>query len=1572
MSEKLQCTIKIKSVEIVFFNKLRLDDVLVIGKQNDTILQMQTAKANIGDFNFWNTNRQYSYFNNIELEHGIANIVMQKDGLLNIDFLLPKSKNKNSKKTFTLTIKNIELNDIKLNYTDSINGIESSNNISYLKLNNLSLNDKNKYLSIESIENKGAFKVAMFEKNKIIDRTLEKNIDTVKWNIRLNKIVFDKIDFYYNNKVKPTSDKPFDENHFYLIGLKTQINNFTFYDSYFKPSQQIIAFDLEKLQTVLNGNYKIHHIQSKVNIKTKVKFASFQNSIVQAENTSISGNFMFDFANKETFSDDIKFLLATNESNIYLDDMAYFVPALRKNYQLKTLFGQPFILTAEISNTLRNIHINQLKLHHNRLGNANMQGTIRDITSLNNMFFDIEVNDLTTDIHKIKTLLPPNVKWNNNLNNIGNIRLQGHVMGKIYDIAGELDVKTNVGSMNGSVAVNLGHDFKQKKYKADVSTSKLNIAKLTNRNDLGLISGKISLDGSGFNLDELNSKIKAELTELDYKNYKYSNISIDGTFIDKIFDGKLVSNDKNLTLNFAGKIDLKEKNPTFDLNTKVENISLADINFGKNNLRLSGEIIGKFKGNNLDNLVGNLSLKNVTIADSSKKYYLKFLDVVAQKDSTRRSLTIASDVINASFQGEYTFDKVAPAFKQMLRNYFPKMFPDIELANHTEPQLIDFKIKINEPNEILSLFAKNISVDEGLVEGNINTKNNTFLLRGKVPNFSIKNVDVVNTVFYAQSANKGFMFKIKDDYSLINDSTRIRNTNVQGLFYNDSLRFDIKLSQDEQRYNLNLKGIFTSDSTRSGKIVLLPSDIVINNKAWTIQEDNYIRFTDKKFESRNIRIKNGNQQIYLANTTIANKKSLAQLKLENILVEEFYNIIKNPRFQISGLLNGEIAASDIITKNPKIEANFSIQNTTVNKDNYGLLLVKANTENYKEMINVEASVNGEKGIADIKGNINPTSKTKNLDLFVNTKKASPRFLEYLLAPNIKGVKGELSAQAKVSGTFKKIELSGSAYGKNAEVVIDYLKTRYRIREVQVLITPTGFIINKTPIVDDNNHFAIVQANIQHRSFKDWSINADITADEFLALNTTKRDNPLYYGKANVKGDISFRGPFDNLNMYINATSKKGTVLTIPFNTTRDSSKVDFVKFTSAFNNENDTTIAAIPEYKSKIKGMNIEMNMNINNDAEIRLIMDPIMNDSLTCRGDGIITLKYDAKGALEMFGDYTINSGKYGFSYNNGLLPTKFQKQFDLRNGGTISWKGSPYDATINADAIYKTQAIPYDFIADLIANDQRALIESRARTDVDLFLQLRNNLINPDINFDFELTSASSTVRSYTNTKLRLIRDNQNEVNRQVFGLIIMGRFLPSGIDNNNISATAAGINTISEILSSQTTSYFNSILQEFITDGEVAFNYSIYDAENFDISNPTRLNRNSVQVDFRKKLINDRVTVNIGGNFDFGNNSFANRSTNQIAGDFSIEYTIDEEGRIKIRAYRIGEPNIYQSRNRNRTGVAFTYQVEFNNWDDLIESWKQKKQAKKNLKIIQEENLRKEEEITVPTPAKSNVIN
>ena len=206
--------------------------------------------------------------------------------------------------------------------------------------------------------------------------------------------------------------------------------------------------------------------------------------------------------------------------------------------------------------------------------------------------------------------------------------------------------------------------------------------------------------------------------------------------------------------------------------------------------------------------------------------------------------------------------------------------------------------------------------------------------------------------------------------------------------------------------------------------------------------------------------------------------------------------------------------------------------------------------------------------------------------------------------------------------------------------------------------------------------------------------------------------------------------------------------------------------------------------------------------------------------------------------------------------------------------------------------------------------------------------------ITFDLAFPALQGALKNYVDSKLIILRQDINELNKQVFGLIIAGQFLPAVF---SMSETAIVYNTVSEFVSNQLSLIVNQLIANLIGKGDVA------SGTNFDIAynrNPNFVITdfragNELQVSLKQSLFNDRLTVMVGGNLD--NNFFggSSESTTFLGNDVVVEYDLSKDKSLKFRVYQKLQPDF--SGRRLRFGAGVSYRKEFESFSDFLSSLK-----------------------------------
>ena len=239
------------------------------------------------------------------------------------------------------------------------------------------------------------------------------------------------------------------------------------------------------------------------------------------------------------------------------------------------------------------------------------------------------------------------------------------------------------------------------------------------------------------------------------------------------------------------------------------------------------------------------------------------------------------------------------------------------------------------------------------------------------------------------------------------------------------------------------------------------------------------------------------------------------------------------------------------------------------------------------------------------------------------------------------------------------------------MIVDYLFTQYKFTN-DVSIVNNNVIFNNFEIFDEKGSKSVAQGKIVTNNLKSINLDISLNANNFLFLNTSIKNNELFYGKVNASGLIRFTGPSDDLLMDINAKTERNSVFFLPLYGAEEVSEQDFIHWTSK-KDEISEKNNKLPDkvYEVKLKGLKMNFNLEVTKDAEVQLIFDPKVGDILRGRGNGNLKMLISPLGKFEILGDIIIDSGDYLFTLKNLI-----NKYFPGRTRGAELHEWRPLDA--------------------------------------------------------------------------------------------------------------------------------------------------------------------------------------------------------------------------------------------------------------------------------------------------------
>jgi len=683
------------------------------------------------------------------------------------------------------------------------------------------------------------------------------------------------------------------------------------------------------------------------------------------------------------------------------------------------------------------------------------------------------------------------------------------------------------------------------------------------------------------------------------------------------------------------------------------------------------------------------------------------------------------------------------------------------------------------------------------------------------------------------------------------------------------------------------------------------------------------------------------------------------VKFTNFKIETLTRAAEQDSLQVGGVINGEAHLSDLQTS-MKFTAALNIGNFNFKQDTVGNIDIKVNNQTAGAYA-ANVSISGKGNQVNLTG-MYYTTPTSKFDLDLNIVSLNMKGIEGFSFGAIHNASGVISGDMKISGTTDAPVVRGDVKFNKVGFNVSMLNSYFTMPNESITFNNDGILFNDFTLVDSLGNKATVAGTIYTKTFTDFSFGLDITANNFRVINSTEENNKLYYGKLYLDTRIKIRGdmkkPVVDAELTVNA--KTDLTIVLPEDDPAIEDRKGVVEVINPNAPKEDSIFLARQLdslRKSEVTGMDVSATIKINKAANFTVVVDARNGDVVQLKGDAQLNLGIDPSGKISLTGTYTVNQGSYNLSY------ATVKRKFNFKHGSTITWTGDPTKANINITAVYVANVPPIDLVSDQLGSGQNAtMYKEKLPFNVDLGLS--NELLKPKITFDIVLPdstySVSPEVIANVNARLDQVRQDTNEMNKQVLGVLILGHFI--GDNPLQSQGGGSGINgairgSVSSLLSDQ----LNKLAGNLIGGVQLSFNLTSGE----DYSTGEAQNRTDLNIGLSKSFLNDRVTVTVGNNFNLEGQNQPGEKTTDIAGDVSVNYKLTKDGRYMVRVYRRDQYIVVEGE-VVETGVGFTLTYEFNTFKELFA--KKTPEEKADEKKYKEEQKEKKEEQKAKTDSAS----
>ncbi len=1437
----------------------------------------------------------------------------------------------NQKKPMKIGLRGVKLTNFNIDYGDDNSKTFAKVIFKELstRVNSLDLEKSN--FNIDHLSLKGAdinaklFLPAADAKTKKTENTTTTTDQALA--LALRKLVLDDVKISYDNTAIPATKRGIDFNHLNFGKLNLELRNFKMQDGTFAGTvnsaeiQEQRGLDIQKFNT---------------DFVYAEKQAYLKDLYLQTPKTILRDEAILTYNSIEQLSANpgaVQISANIRNSKIGFSDILLLAPDLRNTAPFNKYPNATLLVNTRLKGSLNDLQISTLQVSGLDQLRVNASGRIKNAMNPKNLAFDLNIREFSSSAKTIFNLVPKNT-----IPPTISLPSQFKITGTAKGSTEVVNANLKLSSTLGNAAIKAAVDMRKKnaeRYDIFANLQNLQVGKIIENKDLGAISGEIAVKGTSFDYKRASANLKGNISSVQYNGYTYRNMNLDGKVNNGRYAINLDSKDPNANLKIFAAGTLDQKNPTVKINGSIEKLDLNKLGFYKDPMILAGKIDGDFVSLDPDAPNGYLKLENFAISNTKDVYPLQEVALTAVSTADSNRISLKSQIADVDLRGKYKLTQIIGSLQQTINQYYQIQKPGAKQTKVDAGQFFTFDAKLKD-DKLLREFVPDLTEFEPItLKGNYDSDTRKLEVNGEIPQVTYAKNTISGGSISINNLNDALTYDL-NVAQLKSESFALNKVQVKGDVKDNLINYNIS-SKDEKDATQFLVAGNVEQASDLTKISLNPDGLTLNYTNWQVAPDNYLAMSNAGIVAHNFGISNAGSEIKIQSETDVPNSPL-NISIKDFQIETITELIKKDSLLAKGTINGTAQIRDL-KNNMNLSSELAITDLYVYGSPVGKVDVKANTEN-AETIRADVAISGFNNDMQLAGTYNMKSSALNMNL--DMRQLQMQTVQGFSMNAINNAEGYLSGNLRIGGTTSAPTVLGNLKFNEVGLGITQLGSKFKNINDEIRFTNQGLDFNDFKIKDEAGNAFVIDGSVLTKTYKDFAFNLDLNAKNFKVVDSEKNNDQLMYGVLAINADLKVRGNLDlpKVDGNLSVTDTTDFTFVLPQSSPALQDREGIVEFIDQDQVALQNTIKADSlTNQSKIKGMDVNVNIEITREAKISLLIDKANGDFVKLQGDAQLTGGIDPSGKTTLVGVYQVEEGAYEMSVS--LL----RRKFEIQKGSTITWTGEPTTANLDITAIYKTDAAPLDLLQQQLTGVSGAeLNQYKQRIPFNTLLIMKGELLKPKISFDIttseQNTSVSSTVLDNTRAKLDQLRREESEMNKQVFALLLLNRFIGENPfqSETGLSATTIAKQSVSRILSDQ----LNNIASDLI--GGVEINFDLESTE--DYTSGSRNERTDLNVAVSKRLLNDRLKVMVGNNFGIEGEARPNEQTSNIAGDITLEYSLSKDGRYMLRAYRKNDYQVALQGQIIETGVGFIITLDYDQFKEIFERKKRNKEIRQNV--------------------------
>jgi len=1069
---------------------------------------------------------------------------------------------------------------------------------------------------------------------------------------------------------------------------------------------------------------------------------------------------------------------------------------------------------------------------------------------------------------------------------------------------GAFSAASTLSTDGGEIALQGRLDTRSEAYGIELRCDSFPLNSFLPADSLGLLDLALQAGGSGFDplRAQTRGNIRLQVDRAEFRGRDFGGVKLNANLEGGQLSGRLSDRDEALRLLLLISGTLTERKQEVRLTGNVFDFDLAELGISPQKIGGSFALEAGASASDAGSYTARIALDSIEVRTRHRTDRIRPTSLSLSSDTTATRAKLASGDLSLAFVSPGPVDSLVPALTRstdILAQQIRAQSVDMEAL---KPALPDFSLSVTAGREnILNNFLKTKKVSFGAldIEG-VNCDSLPVSLRIKAERLAWGGV-VLDTLT-AGIAQDGRRL----DYFLrtANVPGNLDNVALAGLYgHVAGNRGQVNLCQKNRAgregFRFGLDVAWNDSLVRAG---VTPPDPVFGYEPWTVNPGNYLVYRYGKSIDADLDMRHGDQRFAIRTVPGAGASDDIRLDIAGLNIGSALGLLPSAP-PVDGVLGTDMTLGmtpDSLT----LRGDLSIAELSYDKRRFGNIdFGLYYKQDQGHVADARLTLDGAE-VLTVRGDYR-AERESPLDLTATIPGFPLQQANVFLPDDLIRLSGRLQAKIHAGGTADRPRLDGGVHFAQTEIRVPMIGTSFRLSSDTIRIDDSRVIFDNYTLLAPNSKPLTIVGEADLADFSRMTADLALRASDFQAVDVARKEGTSVYGKAYLDLDATAKGPLDELVVRGNVALLGGTDINYVMQDSpmdvkeRPQNIVTFVSFRELDSQGQEETSQAI-----RIGGMDVLVNVDINNDVQAAVDLSADGNNRIDLKGGGNLTYTMNPLGDVRLSGKYVLSGGSV--RYNPPIIS---QKIFKITPDSYVEWIGNIADPAFNITAVETVRA---NVSSD--GQDNRAV-------NFDISINIRNSL--DDLEISFGLSAPEDlTMQNQLNSLTAEQRANQ------AMNLLIYNTYTGPGT-----TAKVSSENPLNSFIQKE----LNQWAQNNLKGVDLSFGINSYGEDD------PNGQRTDYSYRLSKNLFSNRVRAVIGGKFSTDADPSQNLKENLID-DISLEYMLTKRDNMYLKVFRhTGYESILEGE-ITETGVGFVIRKKLLRLGDLFKSTKPKAKKQK----------------------------